>query len=620
MQDRERWDRYLEIGLAALIFGTIASGALLFGGVQQTGVLVMSGFCVASMFIWLIRTWISKSPKILWPPCSWLVLAFVAYAWWSLPVALVQYPARDELHKINLYACLFFLALNNLYRQEITQWFVYALLSLGMLLSCYAVFQFVTNSPYVWGAIKPAMFMHRGSATYICPNHFAGLLELLLPLGIATTFLSRIKQEIRVVVGYASLVILIGIGVSVSRGAWLSCGLALGLMFIWFARKPQLRIPAIVAMLLILMGVGYGMERAHMIRKRFDQMVSKGTPDDVSSRILIWNSAIDLWKTEKIRGLGPSQFDAHFVTKRPAELQWRPANVHNDYLNALVDYGVIGAGIISIFFLTLAVGTIKIWKYVDRASNDLEIKSSNRSAFVMGCVIGIVALLFHSLIDFNFYIPANAALAVTLFGLLSSHLRFATDRYWISLQSLGRIVTSIIILSSIGILLSQMLVQNQERHWLKLARLAKDDKTRLLSYKSAHIAQPLNSETCYSVGEMIRLMAWETSGENRKTVTNAIPYFEKAISLNPFDTYSRVKLGMSYHLLEQTAEAEKYFLKAHEIDPNNAFLTSFVGWHYYDRKQFGLAKEWFEKSLELKNWENKMATYYLRDIQSRVAE
>ena len=37
----------------------------------------------------------------------------------------------------------------------------------------------------------------------------------------------------------------------------------------------------------------------------------------------------------------------------------------------------------------------------------------------------------HTLQDINLHIPANAILGVTLLALLSSNLRFATERHWL---------------------------------------------------------------------------------------------------------------------------------------------------------------------------------------------
>src|SRR5439155_8591221 len=79
----------------------------------------------------------------------------------------------------------------------------------------------------------------------------------------------------------------------------------------------------------------------------------------------------------------------------------------------------------------LGFGVIKTWNHVRRDYNDLgPNKHSNKFAFLVGASCGLVAITLHSLVDFNMHIPANAILAITWAALLTSHWRFATDRWW----------------------------------------------------------------------------------------------------------------------------------------------------------------------------------------------
>ena len=64
-------------------------------------------------------------------------------------------------------------------------------------------------------------------------------------------------------------------------------------------------------------------------------------------------------------------------------------------------------------------------------NNDFGSNASNKFALVLGASVGLVAILMHSVVDFNMQVPANAILAVTLMALLSTHLRFATDDHWV---------------------------------------------------------------------------------------------------------------------------------------------------------------------------------------------
>src|SRR5206468_8661663 len=130
----------------------------------------------------------------------------------------------------------------------------FALVFLGMAISLYAVYQFITNSAFVWHFRKPAGYAHRGSGTYICPNHLAGFLEMVLPSSLAFVMTGRVRHTTKVFLGYAGLTMLAGIAVTVSRGGWIAGGIALILFFIALLRNPTYRLPAIAVLVLVIAG------------------------------------------------------------------------------------------------------------------------------------------------------------------------------------------------------------------------------------------------------------------------------------------------------------------------------------------------------------------------------
>ena len=81
-----------------------------------------------------------------------------------------------------------------------------------------------------------------------------------------------------------------------------------------------------------------------------------------------------------------------------------------------------------------AAGLLQTRKHVRRVEKDFSSGKSNRLAFFLGASAGLLALALHSVVDFNLHIPANAILGVTLLALLSSNLRFATERFWLNLR------------------------------------------------------------------------------------------------------------------------------------------------------------------------------------------
>ena len=115
-----------------------------------------------------------------------------------------------------------------------------------------------------------------------------------------------------------------------------------------------------------------------------------------------------------------------------------PDRAHNDYLNLLADWGAAGGIIVLAGMVAFGAGLRKTWKHVRPSENDFGRGLSNRFAFFLGAAAGLLALAVHSVVDFNLHIPANAILGVTLLALLSSNLRFATERYWLERAPAGQ--------------------------------------------------------------------------------------------------------------------------------------------------------------------------------------
>src|SRR5947207_3263229 len=234
---RERLDKWCEKGILLLVLAILVFGPLATGAVRPLEFLIIQGLTMGAVLLWTFRFWLNPDHRLLWPPVCWAVIAFVIYAIARYQQADLEYVARQELIRVLVYAFLFFIILNNLTRQESTQLLSFVLVFLGMIISVYAIYQFATKSAYVWHFIKPAGYRSRGSGTYICPNHLAGFLEMLVPVGLAYTLTGRVGHLLRVLLGYSSFVLLAGIGVSISRGGWLATVVALLLFFSVLIRR-----------------------------------------------------------------------------------------------------------------------------------------------------------------------------------------------------------------------------------------------------------------------------------------------------------------------------------------------------------------------------------------------
>ena len=278
----------------------------------------------------------------------------------------------------------------------------------------------------------------------------------------------------------------------------------------------------------------------------------------------------------------------------------------------------------------LAWGVARTWRYVGRSSPDLGGRpGSNKFAFVLGASLGLVAILAHSLVDFNMHIPANAILCVSLMALLSSHLRFATDNYWHRLRWWSRSVAAVVLLLTGVCLAREGWRQGAEFVWLDhAARASSFSPAQVALLQRAYAVEPMNAQTAFALGDALRHQSQE-GGEfyqgqegmdYRKLAEQGMSWFGRGMKLNPWDSRNFAGYGWCLDWLDHTGESGPYFNKAEALDPNNYFNLNNIGLHYVQTGDFAAARPWFERSLRLQWKDNPIAQNYLIIANERMQE
>ena len=127
-------------------------------------------------------------------------------------------------------------------------------------------------------------------------------------------------------------------------------------------------------------------------------------------RVRVWRDSLsavsDFWLT----GAGASSFQYVFPIYRsfggPRFYSW----AHNDYLQALVELGVPG------FLLVLA---LLIWSLRRAVAVHRRLKGSSFRDLHAGYCAALGAVALHSFTDFGLHLPANAALAAVVLGIVT---------------------------------------------------------------------------------------------------------------------------------------------------------------------------------------------------------
>jgi hypothetical protein len=266
-------------------------------------------------------------------------------------------------------------------------------------------------------------------------------------------------------------------------------------------------------------------------------------------------------------------------------------------------------------------GLIRCWEPLGRSQVEFQTVQSNRLALALGGTAGLVALLVHSLVDFNMHVPANALLAVTLMALLTGLWRHATERFWWKPGPAARSLCTALLLGAAALLVWQGARSRAEALWLDPARRISDlPKQQLLLLERAWAIEPRNPETAYLIAEAYRLQSWEGDDGYQELAEQSLPWFERAMAMQPYDPYAPLGMGIALDWIGRHDEAEPWFAKAHSLDPNNYTVLAYYGWHFVQKLDFAAAQPWLERSLSMRAWDNPVASDYLAIVRDRLRD
>jgi len=279
----------------------------------------------------------------------------------------------------------------------------------GLVMTVEAFWQAATGDTLIYGLWRPrwdwAVF-----GPYVNRHHFAGYLAMAIPPALAFA-VAAVERLARQVVGrprgwlalgervgaralalpVVAMTLVAGLFAAASRGGFLAfvvSGLALPLAF------PRRRLLATLGVAsLVAAGVAWvGIEG---LLSGFEKRGVR------ASRLAIWRDALTMVPRFPLLGDGFNAFGTAFPGYQTAWREYYTGEAHNEYLQALVDTGMVG------FALTAGVLVVVFRRAIAAAP---------RGALEAGLLGSLIAAACHNLVDFNWQIPANAATCAALAG------------------------------------------------------------------------------------------------------------------------------------------------------------------------------------------------------------
>jgi O-antigen ligase len=402
--------RLLRFGICALAVFAVAAH----GGVEDWARAVLETGAGLLFLAWALRIYFTQEQQIVFSPLLRPLAVFflIVFGQWFFHGTASSYNTRMELLLLVSDLILLFLAVQAFRTLQDWRGFVWFAMVFGFLISIFGILQHLTfNGKLYW-----FRDMHYGGipfGPYVNRNHFAGFVELTLPLALVPLVLGRVRRERWPVVGLFAVVPICALFLSFSRGGIVSFGVELAVLALVMIQRRvmgrQLFAGAAILLLALLMvswlGVGQLLQRFSSF-----QPLEATAGKRASMRRDTWQ--IFLHHPLTGTGLGTLQivypayeslYDGKIVN-----------HTHNDYLEALAETGLLGGLCFAWFLAVLVSQSLKRLRGLNH---------SFAGALQLSGLVACSGFLVHGLVDFNLHIPSNALLFFLMAYLATSGIQ-----------------------------------------------------------------------------------------------------------------------------------------------------------------------------------------------------
>src|ERR1700733_1962689 len=401
-REPEILQRVLVLGLCALLIFAV----LAFGAVNEWSTFAFEAGAAVLFLVWAGKQLLSKQVKLSSNP-----LHFPAFLFFGLILAQValgksayRYVTEYEALQYVSYGIVLLIATEFVRAESTRKVFALVMIAFGALYSFFALAQELTSNGKIFWVIHP-QFGGSIYGSYVNHNHYAGLMEMLVPFPLVASMGHRFRGGKRALIAFSAILMASTIFLSSSRGGML----AFIVEIVLFAavtlvqrRNPRVAVGLIAVCVLVfsfLIFLGKG------------QVLGRLGDLGPQIRLNMTKDCLRMFSLRPLWGWGLGTFPTVYPSYRSFYTNLFVNEAHNDYAQLLVETGLLGFG------LTLGF-LVRLYRYGLPTSRRSEFQWDE--AVSLAALLGCTGILLHSFVDFNLQIPANAALFYVLCGLAAS--------------------------------------------------------------------------------------------------------------------------------------------------------------------------------------------------------
>jgi len=390
-----------------LLFAPLARG-----GVQGWAVAVIHIITLAAVTIHLVQKSLDWDWAWIKTPLDYPILALLVITFFAAIFSVHRTSSIRAILLLVNYVIVYYLVIH-LTRSTEQMWkTAWVVANIGVLLAILGLISFSGLPFFSWWEYRDLPDFGALTSTYGNPNNIAGFFEMAIPLVLGMLLVE--KKESRSLKRYVSIVILFGMALifSLSRGGW-TCA-TIGLVFFVTVLSCSREFPhrktalamgfSAIVLVLVLLSSFPAVQELLTIQAVMDRA------GGLDGRMQVTKAVGVMIADRPLLGFGPGTFAYSFLKYQPAGIQGWYNMAHNDYAHFTAELGIIFPAI-----MTWAVIALFKQGFMKLKSRTLIVR-----ALSLGGMSGIVAILFHSFVDFNLHIPANALFFTVLCALVAA--------------------------------------------------------------------------------------------------------------------------------------------------------------------------------------------------------
>ena len=628
VENHSGWAKRLYDGLAILLLMWPATGGMWWMASTRTWgfapglVLSLSG----SLLVFLRPLIFCDTSRWRVPFSYWLLALLTAWVVASVQWAPVLTTARWEALR---WVCLLAAAWSWTQMGGVGhrwKWLLGILLLVVALDGLYALIQEVNGSNRVLWVARPEQYGMRASGTYLCPNHFANMLAMLIPLALVLIALPEAGFPLRLMAIYFLGVSSPALYLSQSRSGWLGAAGGLGLTLLLLAWRKSRMWFALALVVLPLMAATGGWMAWNVlpaVRERMGILL-RDPQKAGAGRLNMWRDAPAMFKSKPVEGFGAGSYVWSYPPfQRHVREHLNYDFSHNEYIQIALEYGTVGLALVFAGLFACAWGI---------ARGVLKARSRTGAFLLAGAGGSLAACLIHALFDFNFHIFPNPHALVWVGGIAwgvwfmrEKGVQASTGTWrWIRwvVAPLGAVACGV------GVWLA--LLGGVSYVWNLKAEIARNqmewDEAEA-KYKKSIWWDMRNAQPYQGLGNIkIAQATWLRNpdlaieqSERRRLAQEAAEHFQQALIRNPCDMSIVFGLARAHNLLGDPGAALDYFLQARNHAPRHVFYREQLGIQLRQMGRDAEALEVFRQNVK-DGVATEISTLNIRAIERKQAK